>query len=329
MRIKKLFSEQLKVVNIGSPVFKVDFDKQNLTYVDLDWTPPAHGNTKLLDLLNELVPYADQIKMANQQVVDSIKGAEGRLIAVKKALDVIPNMTKHTILHAGPPISFEQMAGPMKGAIIGALIYEDLARNEKEALALIQSGKIIFDSAHHHDAVGPMAGIISASMPVHVLYNIVHKNYAYCTINEGLGKVLRYGANSTEVLDRLRFMEKTMMPILNEALTINGGIDIKSIIVQSLHMGDECHNRNKASSAIFLREIAADIFKTSAPFEDQVKVLDFIRKNEHYFLNLSMPFCKLAMDTTKHIKNSTIVRAMSRNGVDFGILLAGGDTWYT
>ena len=329
MSVKNLFSEPLKVVNIGSPSFNEDYMKQEVQYIHLNWTPPASGNLLLLNKLNQIRPYMDQIHQANDQAVQKIKTAEARLIAVKKAFDVIPNMSKNMILHAGPPIEFKKMAGPMKGAIIGALIYEGLAKNEKEAIKLAESGDIEFDSAHHHDAVGPMAGIISASMPVHVLYNIIDKNYSYCTINEGLGKVLRYGANSEDVINRLKWIEKTFQPVINDALILSGGIDVKSIITQALHMGDECHNRNKASSALFLREIASHILSTTYSGIEKKEVLEFIKNNEHYFLNLSVPYCKLALDSARHIKYSTVVVAMSRNGVDFGIQLAHNNNWYT
>lgn len=324
----KLFKEDLKIVNIGTPSFKKDYETQAISYIHLDWSPPASGNQEMLELLNELRPYKDKIEKANDEALSKIKQAEGRLIAVRHAFEVIPNMSKHTILHAGPPIEFKEMAGPMKGAIIGALIYEGLANDEKDALNLIKAGKITFDSAHHHDAVGPMAGIISASMPVHVVYNIQNHSYSYCTINEGLGKVLRYGANSHEVINRLTWIEKTLMPVLNEALVLSGGIDIKSIITQALHMGDECHNRNKASSALFLREISSFIVQTHFSLEEKKEVIEFIKQNEHYFLNLSMPYAKLALDAARYTKYSSILTVMSRNGVNFGIQLAHDKTWY-
>lgn len=329
MSVNKLFSEDLKIVNVGSPSFKKDYEIQNLDYVHLEWRPPASGDIKLLSLLNKVRPNMDVINKANDEVVSKIKAAEAKLVSVQKAIDVIPGMTSHMILHSGPPIAFDKMAGPMKGAIIGAIMYEGLAENHEDALKLAQSGAITFDSAHHHNAVGPMAGIVSASMAVHVLYNETHGNYSYCTINEGLGKVLRYGANSKEVLNRLKFMEKVVMPVLNQAVEIAGGIDIKSIITQALHMGDECHNRNKASSALFLREVAGYIVETNFSDEMKKQTLNFIKNNEHYFLNLSMPYCKLALDSARGTKNSTVVVAMSRNGVDFGIQLAHSDKWFT
>jgi hypothetical protein len=329
MSTQKLFNEELRIVNIGSPAFKKDYETQNIEYVHLEWKPPASGNIELIKMLDQIYPMKELIDKANEEVVEKVKAAEAKLIGVKKAIDVIPNMTKNTILHAGPPIKFSQMAGPMKGAIIGALIYEGLAKNQDEAIKLAKSDKITFDSAHHHQAVGPMAGVISPSMPVHVLYNEVHHNYSYCTINEGLGKVLRYGANSKEVLERLRLIEKTFMPVLDEAIKLAEGIDIKSIITQALHMGDECHNRNKASSAIFLREIASYIIQTNFSVEEKQKAIEFIKNNEHYFLNLSMPYCKLALDSARYTRYSTVLVAMSRNGVDFGIQLAHSDEWFT
>lgn len=329
MNILKLFQEEIQVINIGSPSFVKDYERQKVNHVHLDWTPPASGNVEHLKLLGMLRPYHDLIEKANQKAVQKIKSAEGRLIAVKKAYDVIPNMNRNTILHAGPPIGFRHMAGPMRGAVIGALIYEGLAKNEKEAIRLAESGAIEFDSAHHHDAVGPMAGIISPSMPVHVIYDIVNKNYSYCTINEGLGKVLRYGANSEDVIKRLKWIETTFMPVMHDALVRSGGIDVKSIIAQALHMGDECHNRNKAASALFLREIASSILETKHDQTHKKEVLDFIRGNEHYFLNLSMPYAKVALDAAKNIKYSTVLTAMSRNGVEFGIRIAHHETWYT
>ena len=329
MSTKKLLSEEVTLINVGSPSFKEDYAYQNIPFTHLEWRPPAGGNSLLISALNKLKGIQDKIDAANQEAITRIKAAEAKLIDIDKAINVIPGMTDTTILHSGPPIAFSDMAGPMQGAIIGALIYEGLADDHEQAKKLAESGEITFDSAHHHQAVGPMAGIISPSMPVHVLYNEVHDNKAFCTINEGLGKVLRYGANNTEVIQRLYWLEKVFMPVIKEALKSLFGIDIKSIITQALHMGDECHNRNKASSALFLREVAPGILATN--FDDKLKkeTLEFIKNNEHYFLNLSMPYAKLALDSAIDIKYSTVLTVMSRNGVDFGIQLAHDNTWYT
>ncbi|GEK88490.1 Protein of unknown function [Alkalibacterium putridalgicola] len=327
---KNILNEDLKIINIGTSTFKKDMDLQNVEAVQYDWRPPAGGNIELvnaLDFLND----KEEVEKANQETIKIIKEAHAFLVDVDQAVNVIPGMHDKLILHSGPPIKWENMCGPVRGAIIGALMYEGLAETPEEAEELAGSGEIEFAPAHEHDAVGPMAGIISPSMPVHVIENRTHGNKAYCTVNEGLGKVLRFGANSKEVIDRLKWIEQTFAPVLKKALSLSDGIDLKSITSQALHMGDECHNRNKASTSLFYREIIDYLLQTDSDTEELREVIRFIKENEHYFLNLSMPSCKSALDAAHGVKYSTVVTAMARNGVEFGIKVSGldKDQWFT
>ncbi len=270
------------------------------------------------------------INKANTEAVDRLQKAQPTLVGIGVALDTIPGMTPKTILHAGPPITWDRMSGPLRGAIIGGLIYEGLATNEEEAVILAESGEILFDSCHHHDAVGPMAGVTTASMPVWIIKNEAFGNYAYCTLNEGLGKVLRYGAYSEEVITRLKWMETTLAPILKEALKLKGPIDMKSLIAQVVQMGDEGHNRNKAGTSLFIRELAPYIVLTEYSNEEKSEVLKFMHSNDHFFLNLTMPAQKSALDPAGDIPYSTIVYTMARNGTDFGIRVSAlGNRWFT
>jgi hypothetical protein len=270
------------------------------------------------------------INAANQKAVEKVLNAQPVLVDIGIAGEVIPGMTKKTILHAGPPITWQKMSGPMRGAVMGALIYEGLAGDIKEAEELAASGEITFDPCHHHNAVGPMAGIVSASMPVFIVQNKTEGNYAYCTLNEGLGKVLRYGAYSPEVIQRLKWMEKVLAPAIKEALEIVGEINLKNLIAQAIQMGDECHNRNKAGTSLFMREIAPGLVQTKNSPETIAEVFKFISGNDHFFLNLSMPACKCTMDAAHGIESSTMVTAMARNGTEFGIRVSGlGDRWFT
>lgn len=270
------------------------------------------------------------IERANQEAVQRFLNSQPVLVGIGKALDVIPGMTPKTILHAGPPVTWDRMSGPLKGAIIGALIYEGLAKDENEAIELASSGEITFDSCHHHNAVGPMAGVTSPSMPVFIVENKTYGNKAYCNLNEGLGKALRFGAYGEDVIKRLKWMEEVLGPALKEALSIVGEIDVKNLQVQALMMGDECHNRNRAGTSLFLRQIAPGLVKSSLPKEDVAKVFEFINGNDHFFLNLSMAACKATADSAKGIKGSTMVYTMARNGTDFGIRVSGlGDRWFT
>lgn len=272
----------------------------------------------------------EKIEKANKEAVNRLLKAQPTIIGIGRAGDDIPGMSKNTVLHAGPPITWDKMSGPLKGAVIGGIIYEGLAANEEEAIKLVESGEIIFDSCHHHNAVGPMAGVTTYSMPVWIVKNKAFGNYAYCTLNEGLGKVLRYGAYNEEVITRLKWMEEVLGPVLKETIELMGEIDLKTIIAQVLQMGDEGHNRNKAGTSLLIREVAPYLIRTNFPIDDKVEVLKFIHSNDHFFLNLTMPACKCSLDPLENIKYSTIVYTMARNGTEFGIRVSGiGNKWFT
>ncbi len=329
--LNDLFANKLSVINIGAPVFKDELAAQGADVVQLDWRPPAGGRPELIAALDVLQD-RPETETANAEAVTAIFTARPVLIDVAlAALDAVPGMTPTTILHAGPPVTWDKMAGPMRGAVVGALIYEGLAADETAAGSLAASGKITFAPCHEHAAVGPMAGVVSASMPVWVIENATHGNRSYCTLNEGLGKVLRFGAFNAEVIDRLRWMRDELAPALKAALTVTGGIDLRTMIAQALHMGDECHNRNKAGTSLFIRTIAPGLAKAGLAPEAVARVLAFMHSNDHFFLNLSMPAAKAALDAAHGIEGSSVVTTMCRNGVEFGVRVSGcpGNAWFT
>ena len=270
------------------------------------------------------------IEKANIETTQRMMEARPIVVGMGKAIDVIPGMRENLLLHAGPPITWERASGPMRGAITGALIFEGKAKNEDEAKALVESGKIELEPCHHHQAVGPMAGIICPSMSVYMLENKTHGNYSYSNLNEGYGKVLRYGAYSQEVLDRLSWMEDVMAPVLGKAIEMSGGIDIRALLAEALHMGDEGHNRNKAGSVLFTKSLAPHIVKATKDAEVASKILQFMGDNALTVLNPVMASCKGMVDAARDIEGSTIVSVMARNGTDFGIRVSGlGDRWFT
>ena len=316
-KINDLFGKELIVLNVGLAGMARSVNDQGVKVVDLDWRPPKEGIPRLYQTKTGI-----QINAANQEVVERIQHGQAVLVGMGIARDVIPGMHDHMILHAGPPITWERMCGPQRGAVIGALIYEGLAKDEAEATQMAASDGIEFAPCHHHHSVGPMAGIISPSMPVFIIENKTFGNQAFCTQNEGLGKVLRYGGLGTEVIARLKWMETDLFPVLDRALqTLPNGIDIKSLIAQALHMGDECHNRNRAATSLFLRAIGPALARTNRDNEVLAKVIEFIDRNDHFFLNLSMPTGKALLEPAEGVAGSTIVTVMARNGTDFGIRL--------
>ncbi|MES1244793.1 MAG: DUF1116 domain-containing protein [Acidobacteriota bacterium] len=262
------------------------------------------------------------INAANQTAVGRMISSRPMLTGVARAGDVVPGLRENLLLHAGPPIEWERMSGPLRGAVIGALIFEGLAKDEAGAVAMVERGEIDFEPCHHHAAVGPMAGVTSASMQVYVVEDATHGSRTFSNLNEGYGKVLRYGAFSDEVIAKLRWMNGTMGPILAEALAKSGGIDLRTLLAEALHMGDEGHNRNKAGSLLFLKQLA--------PYVRDSEVLKFVGDTALSVLNPVMAACKAMADAAHGVEGSTIVSTMARNGTDFGLRVSGlGDRWFT
>ncbi|HSS77655.1 MAG TPA: DUF1116 domain-containing protein [Thermoanaerobaculia bacterium] len=270
------------------------------------------------------------IEKANRTAVERMTSARPMLTGIARAGDVIPGLHEDLLLHAGPPIAWERASGPLRGAVIGALLFEGRARTEAEAIALVERGEIRLEPCHHHAAVGPMAGVISSSMRVYVVEDQVHGHRTFSNLNEGYGKVLRYGAFSDEVLAKLRWMNDALASVLGEALALSGGIDLRALVAEALHMGDEGHNRNKAGSLLFLKLLAPYIAQSKAAATDQSEVLKFLGDNPLSVLNPVMAACKAMADAAHGVEGSTIVSAMARNGTDFGIRVSGlGDRWFT
>ena len=271
----------------------------------------------------------NKIDIANQKALEIVNKGEPVLVDIKFAKDVLPGMAKNVIGHAGPPITWAEMCGPMKGAVIGAIKYEGLATTDEEAVKLVESDGVIFKHNHSMGAVGPMTGMITYSMPLYEVKNIAFGNVGYCTFNEGLGKVMRFGANDESVIKRLKWLEEVLAPVLKKMLSEYGPMNLKIIITKALAMGDEMHQRNVAASALFLKELAPKLVTVIEDKEVLKEVMEFVTGNEQFFLNLAMAAGKSIMDPAKNIKDSTLVTAMSRNGTNFGIKVSGlGERWF-
>lgn len=269
------------------------------------------------------------VNEANELALRRINEAMPTLVDIKYANKVLPNMKKNTIGHAGPPLQWEDMCGPLRGAIIGAIRYEGLANTEEEAIQLVESGGIEFVSNHSMGAVGPMTGMITYSMPLFEVFNETFGNYAYCTINEGLGKVMRFGANDDSVIERLKWLETQFAPALKEVIKLSGPINLKVILSQALAMGDEMHQRNIAASSLFARKVLPYLVQVVEDKEQLIKMTEFVTGNDQFFLNLAMAMGKATMDPVKNIEGCTVVTAMSRNGTNFGVKVSGlGEEWF-
>ncbi|NGN63303.1 DUF1116 domain-containing protein [Streptomyces sp. A7024] len=328
-----LFSSDLNVVNVGLAMFEDDIAAQGAEVTTLDWTPPAGGKPEVLAALDALgdLEVAQKIEAANAEAVERIANSQPMLVGFGRALDVVPGMTPTTILHSGPPITWDRMNGPMQGAVTGALVFEGLAKDLDEAAALAASGEITFSPCHEHDAVGSMAGVTSASMYMHIVRNETHGNYAYTNLSEQMAKILRMGANDGSVVERLVWMRDVLGPMLKEAMEIGGPIDLRLMLAQALHMGDECHNRNNAGTLLLQQALAPSLLQTSFTTEQKKQVFDFIASSDYFSGPTWMATAKAALDAAHGIENSTVVTTMARNGVEFGIRVSGlaGNQWFT
>ncbi len=331
---KALFGSDLKVINLGLASFADSLLQTGAQAVQVDWKPIAFGETRVLNALDNLVgldgELLPKICEANAEAVRRLLAAKPVLTRIGRASDTIPGMRQNLVLHSGPPVTWERMSGPTRGAVMGGLVYEGLAKTPEDAAQLAASGQIEFEPCHHHQSVGPMAGIVTASMPVWVVENTAFGNLAFSTLNEGLGKVLRYGAYDETVIARLKWMERVLAPMLNEALVAHGPIDLRNVMAQALQMGDEGHNRNRAGTSLIIRALAPHLAQSHKDKSDVAQVFRFLDSNDHFFLNLSMAAAKSALDPTQGIRHSTFVSTMARNGTDFGLRLSGlGDRWFT
>jgi succinyl-CoA synthetase alpha subunit len=324
--LRGLLSAEPVVATAGVTLLADALRAQAVQVTEADWRPPMPGTER------DLVAVAADRRRAdaNALAFERLTSAGADLVDVRPAAEAL-GLERGTFLHAGPPLEWSRASGPMRGALVGAMLLEGLADDPPEAEAALAAGDgITLEPCHHRDAVGPMAGVVSPSMWVYELRDEVHDGTAWCSLNEGLGKVLRYGAYGPEVIDRLHWMNRVLGPLLRQAVRARGAVDVKAVIAQMLQMGDEGHNRNRAGSLILLRELLPGLVTADAPAGDIAEAIRFCGANEHFFLNLGMPACKLATMAAHGIPGSTVVTTMARNGTDFGIRVSGtGDTWFT
>lgn len=322
-----LFSSELHVVNLGLETFHDALVAQRVTSCQVDWKPPAGGDEHMLRLLDSLD--RRKIEEANQIALERILAAEPELTDVRYAHEVLDGLDEFTIGHAGPPLTWDEMSGPMRGAVMGAAVYEEMCERLEDVEPMVRAGKIKFRHNHEMGCVGPMTGMITRSMPLWVVRNTTYGNVAYSTFNEGLGKVMRFGANGPEVIARLRWLEKTLAPAMKAALALSGPISLKVMISKALAMGDEMHQRNIAASCLFVRTLAPWLVRCVKDPQALAEVMEFISGNDQFFLNLAMAAGKATMDPVKNIPYSTVVTAMSRNGTNFGVKISAlGDRWF-
>jgi hypothetical protein len=327
--MKDLFRDRLHVANVGVASFGEPILRTGGAVSQIDWAPPGSGEREVAAALGRVTAFPANT-LANARAFATYAAARPVLEGIGIARDVVPGMGERMLLHAGPPIAWADMCGPMRGAAVGATLFEGWASDPATARACLDNGEIAFAPCHDHAAVGPMAGIISPSMPVWIVRNVCGGNHAFSNLNEGLGKVLRFGANGCEVIDRLKWMSAVLAPTIKRALETSGAIELKPFIAQALHMGDEVHNRNAAATSLLLKHLVPAMLRSKASASNIATTVEFIAGNDHFFLNIAMAAAKAMLDAAQGLAGSSMVTAMCRNGVEFAIRVSGtGTRWFT
>jgi hypothetical protein len=318
------------VVNVGADLLADAIADQAVPVTRVDWRPPMEGTEADIATVAADPRRAE----ANARALAAVLDVTATLVDVAPASELL-GLEAGQFLHAGPPITWDRAPGPLRGALMGGAALERLVDDPEDAVALFEAGtSVSLEPCHHRSTVGPMAGVVTPSMWLWVLEDAASGRRTFCSLNEGLGKVLRYGAYSPDVLTRLRWMGELLGPLLQATVRSvrdqQGAVDVTGILTQMLQMGDEAHNRNRAGTLMLLRDLSPAMVTSGFSPEDVAEALRFIGGNDHFFLNLAMPACKLALDAARGIDGSTMVVAMARNGTDFGIQVAGtGDEWFT
>jgi hypothetical protein len=318
-----------RVISLGLDLFADTLERLGVPVVHLAWSPPAGGDPRLMAILDRLQARSASIEAANAEVLARIVDAETVLLDCRPAWEALA-LPERTVLHAGPPLAWARMCEPMRAAVLCAIRYEGWARNDDAAQVLIETGRVSLAPCHHWRAVGPMTGIITRSMPVLVVVDRTHGARAHVTINEGLGKVLRFGANDESVIARLRWLASEAGPLIGAALRAAGGVPLRPLMAQALRMGDEMHQRNLGASALLARALMPHVARVGGRHHAVARLAEFVAGNDQFFLNVAMAAAKAAADAAVGVADATLVTAMARNGTEFGIRVAAlGERWFT
>ena len=319
---------EVRVVNIGLPLFGDAVRAQGAAAVEVDWRIPAGGRPELVAALARLYGVAaERVDAANREVLRRLDGGAPALVGVAPALRVVPGMDDHTVLHCGPPLAWADFCDPLRRSVRASVVAEGWADSPEEAERLVAAGRVRLEPANHHGAVVPMATTVGPSAPVLVVEDPQSGGRAYTGVNQGPGATAWFGQDTREAVDRLVWLRDVAAPVLEATLAAAGPVALLPFMVQGLQMGDDVHMRTQAATNLFLRHLLPALVAADRP--GLVEVARFLSGNHLFFLNLAMAAAKAVTESAAAVPGSSVVVAMARNGTTFGIRLAGtGDTWF-
>jgi hypothetical protein len=311
----------VRVVNVGLPLFGDAVRAQGAEAVDVEWRIPAGGSPELVAALTRLSgPLYDVVSAANNEVLRRLGGTP-LLVGIARCIDVVPGMTPRTVLHCGPAADWPDMCDPLRRSISATVVAEGWSGAVGEASELVAGGSVRLAPANAHDVVLPMATAIGPTAPVLVVDNEAAGTRAFSAINQGPGRAPWFGVNSPEAIERLTTIRDVVAPVLAQALESSGPIDVFAHAAQGLQMGDEMHMRSQATTNLLWRTLLPYLVQVDSP--RRVEAARFLSGNHLFFLNVAMAAAKAMLMSAYDVPGSSIVVGMSRNGTTFGIRLAG------
>ncbi|MGI9327995.1 MAG: DUF1116 domain-containing protein [Pseudomonadales bacterium] len=316
------------VVNIGLPLFEASIRDQGASVIGVDWRIPGGGEPEVVAALSRLLgPKSAKIDRANAEVVSRLNNGVPMLKTIDQAGSVIPGMGERSVLHCGPAIAWIDMCDPLQRSIKAAIVCEGWAKDTQSAERLVTSGEVELRPANEHSTVLPMATSIGPSAPVYVVENAIGGTVAYSGINQGGGAAQWFGVDNDEAIARLRFIRDSVAPVLAEAITSKGDVDILALAAQGVPMGDDVHMRVQATTNLLLRDLLPFLVRSS--YATAPEVATFLSGNHLMFLNIVMAAAKSLVDSAASVEQSSIVTTMSRNGATYGIRLPSAESrWF-
>ncbi len=269
------------------------------------------------------------IGAANREAIARVLASTPRLVGVRPAGEVVPGLEPNLILHAAPPVAWQEMCELLQGGLAGAAVFEGLAASLEEAEAKARAGEIRFGAAQDHGAMAGGVGSITASLPVMILEDAGGAR-AFHFLMEGFGRALILGMADDEVLERLAWFRDELGPALDAAIRAVGGIDVDEIVGEALRRGDELHNRNAAATSMLAERLGPGFARARVAAELQERAFVFMRANSQFFVACSLAAARLALGAAEGVAGSSLLTAVGANGRDCGIKVAHfPDRWFT
>ena len=314
------------VVNVGLSLFADAVANQGHPVTSVDWRIPAGGDMEVVAALTRLYgKHAATIDAANAEVLRRLE-ASPNIVGVSAAGGVIPGLRRKMLLHCGPPIEYVDACDPLRRSMRAAVVAEGWADTIEGADTQLAGGHVALDSANLHDTAVPMVTALGPSVPVWVVENPAGGNRAYAPVNQGPGEVQWFGRETPASIDRLRFLADVAGPLLNEAVQSHGPIDVFGWAAQGVQMGDDVHIRTQATTNLFLRNLLPHLMALDDPRRGELAT--WLTSNHLFFLTAAMGAARAVTGAAMDVVGSSVVTTMSRNGTDFGIRIAGSDTWH-